>query len=230
MKNTTHKTHPQLEILRDKYHGSIGEDGELSIGPVGREIWITTEHGETLWLCSKQPIYRFKGGKARSTSLRQNGFYETSVCTDDLDNTLTHSLGHSDIEVAYENVVEHFCYREPWRIEDGLMIYKRGRINGLQYKVGERRIDILAVDSNKDFVVIEFKRSAGHEKVLGQIVRYMSFIRKTLADIPGQKVRGIIIAHRITDDLREAASEIRDLELKEYEVELKLKKVGLPGK
>ena len=224
MKKSKTEARLQLEILRDKHHGSIDENGELSIGPRGHEIWITTEDGKTFWLCSKQPIYRFKGTTARSTSLRRNGFYETSVCIDDLENTIKHSLGHSDIEVAYENVVEHLCSREPWRIEDGLMIYKKGRINGRQYKVGERRIDILAVDSKKNFVVVEFKRSAGHEKVLGQIARYMSFIRKTLVNQSGQKVRGIIIARRITEDLRQSATEIPDLELREYEIELKFKK------
>ena len=39
-------------------------------------------------------------------------------------------------------------------------------INGIEFPVGGRFIDILAVDSNNDFFVIELKVSRGYDRVI----------------------------------------------------------------
>ncbi|HNR14725.1 MAG TPA: endonuclease NucS, partial [Thermodesulfobacteriota bacterium] len=86
--------------------------------------------------------------------------------------------------------------------------------------------DILAVDRNNNYVVIELKVSRGYDRVVGQILRYIAWIEKNHAE-PDQTVRGVIIAKEITDDLRLATSRIKDIELFEYELSVSLKQVIL---
>ncbi|MCY7393515.1 MAG: endonuclease NucS, partial [Leptolyngbyaceae cyanobacterium CAN_BIN12] len=87
-----------------------------------------------------------------------------------------------------------------------------------------RFIDILAVDSKKDFVVIELKLSRGYDRAIGQLLRYMAWIQKNQAD-SGQKVRGIIVARGISEDLLLACSLMPNIHLFEYELSLLLKQV-----
>jgi hypothetical protein len=73
----------------------------------------------------------------------------------------------------------------------GLTLYvaENGR-NGQQYPAGEfGRIDLLTLDSNKDFVVIELKRDDAPRAVIGQIAGYIAFVKKTLATPKGQFCR-----------------------------------------
>jgi len=79
----------------------------------------------------------------------------------------------------------------------------------VEFEAGGKRIDILAVDKDNKFVIIELKVSRGYEKVIGQILRYRAWVRKNLAGEQG--IRGVIIAKVITDDLKLAASETRIL-------------------
>ncbi len=114
-------------------------------------------------------------------------------------------------------------------IENGLTLYSEEGINGLEFPVGNRAIDILAIDKSKNYVVIELKVSRGYDRVVGQILRYMAWIRKYNAD-KNQKVRGIIIAREITEDLILACSETQSVDLFEYSLSVSLKKVEKPDK
>ena len=97
-------------------------------------------------------------------------------------------------------------------------------IKGIEFSVGGKYIDILAVDKQNNLVVIELKVSKGYDRVIGQILRYMAWIEKYLVS-PSQKVKGIIIASHISEDLRLATSKIKEVTLYEYELSLKLIKV-----
>ena len=66
--------------------------------------------------------------------------------------------------------------------------------------------------------------SRGYDRVIGQLLRYMSWIEKNLAE--QRKVRGVIVAAQITDDLKLAASRIPDVRLVEYEISFSIKPVS----
>ena len=53
----------------------------------------------------------------------------------------------------------------------------------------------------------------------------MAWIEKNLAE-EGQKVRGVIIAKQISEDLKLACSKITDVKLMEYELSVKLSGVN----
>ncbi len=126
---------------------------------------------------------------------------------------------------AFESDLRDFLSQNLMIIESGLRLYEDEGIRGVEFPVGGRFIDLLAVDKHNSYVVIELKVSKGYDRVIGQLLRYMAWIEKNQAE-PGQKVRGIIIAREISDDLHLAASKISDVELFEYDLSVSLRKVN----
>jgi len=127
-------------------------------------------------------------------------------------------------EFAYEKDLQNFLAKNLSLIEPGLSLYVEEEISGIEFPVGNRFIDILALDRDNNYVVIELKVSRGYDRVVGQILRYMAWIRKNHAE-ESQKVRGIIIAREISDDLLLACSETNSIELYEYNLSVSLNKI-----
>jgi hypothetical protein len=126
---------------------------------------------------------------------------------------------------AYESDLRDFLSRNLNIIEPGLRLFEEEGITGVEFPVGGRFIDILAIDQLRNYVVIELKVSRGYDRVIGQLLRYMAWIEKNQAE-PTQKVRGVIIAREISDDLYLASSRIPDVVLFEYDLSVSLRKVG----
>lgn len=126
---------------------------------------------------------------------------------------------------AYESDLRDFLAKNLTLIEKGLRLYQDEGISGIEFPVGGRFIDILALDKQNNYVVIELKVSKGYDRVIGQLLRYMAWIEKNQAE-PAQTVRGVIIARAISDDLHLATSKIPDLELFEYDLSVSLRKVN----
>ena len=132
----------------------------------------------------------------------------------------------SPSEFAYESDLRDFLAKNLSLIEPGLQLYQDEGITGIEFPVGGRFIDILAIDVEKRLVVIELKVSRGYDRVIGQLLRYMAWIEKNHAE-PGQGVRGIIAAREISEDLKLACSYLPTVSLYEYELSVSLKKVAV---
>jgi hypothetical protein len=92
-------------------------------------------------------------------------------------------------------------------------------------------LDILARDrTTGDFVVIELKKDRTDDEVVGQLSRYMGWIKEHRAAADSVKVRGIIVAHEATARLRSAVSAFDTVALFVYGVKIELQAVSLPGK
>ena len=130
-------------------------------------------------------------------------------------------------EFAYESHLRDYLKSNLHQIEPGLRLYtdeEDESITGVEFDAGGRRIDILAIDNDGHFVVIELKVSRGYDRSVGQLLRYRAWVRQNLAD--GEKVRGIVIAKNITEDLKLAASEASDIELFEYDLKIDLRRIA----
>ena len=66
--------------------------------------------------------------------------------------------------------------------------------------------------------------SRGYDRVIGQLCCYVAWIENNLAE-PGQAVRGVIIARELSEDLVLACTRVAGVELYEYELSVKLRKV-----
>jgi RecB family endonuclease NucS len=129
-------------------------------------------------------------------------------------------------EFAYEKDLQNFLSKNLSLIRPGLHLYEEEGITGIEFPVGNRYIDILALDKDNNYVVIELKVSKGYDRVVGQLLRYMAWIKKNQADA-SQHVRGVIVARQISDDLLLACSELDNVELYEYQLSVSLQKISM---
>lgn len=103
-------------------------------------------------------------------------------------------------------------------------IYKEDGEQGQQFPTDTGFIDILAISKDKKtLLVIELKKGRASDAVVGQILRYMGFVKEQLAD-EKQIVRGAIIA--LTDDqrIRRALVMTPMIDFYRYEISFKLVK------
>ena len=128
---------------------------------------------------------------------------------------------------ALEKHLEEFLVKNWDGMELGVEydIYEEdGEQVGQQFPTDTGPIDILAVSKDrKVLLVVELKRGRASDVVVGQILRYMGFVRDELAE-PEQTVQGVIIA--LEDDRRtkRALAMVPAVEFYRYEVRFKLLK------
>ncbi len=99
-----------------------------------------------------------------------------------------------------------------------------GELVGQQYPSDTGNIDILAISKDgKEILVIELKKGRASDVVVGQVQRYMGYIKEELLE-SGQTVRGAIIALEDDIRIRRALSVVNNIDFFKYEVSFKLYK------
>jgi hypothetical protein len=94
--------------------------------------------------------------------------------------------------------------------------------SGHQLPTPVGRLDLLCVDTSTNaLVVVELKRGRSADRVIGQVARYMGWVRAELA-ANGQAVEGIVVAHEHDDRLRYAAAAVPGLTILTYHVTFQL--------
>ena len=104
---------------------------------------------------------------------------------------------------ALENHLEDFLVKN-WSntilSEKYDIVEEDGQKVGQQFQTDTGPIDILAISKDrKEFLVIELKRGRASDAVVGQIMRYMGFVKSEIVS-DDQTVKGCIIA--LDDDIR----------------------------
>jgi restriction system protein len=138
-------------------------------------------------------------------------------------------LGNQELEspssFALEKHLEEFLVSNWAKTDLGKKydIYEEGGVLiGQQYSTDTGNLDILAISRDKrELLVIELKRGRVSDVVVGQIQRYMGFVKDELCE-PHQTVRGLIIG--LDDDLRikRALSVTQGIEFMRYELDFRL--------
>jgi hypothetical protein len=95
---------------------------------------------------------------------------------------------------------------------------------GIEYPTGDGPIDILDVDDQDGFYVFELKRADSPDRAMGQLARYMGWLKHTHG--MERSVNGIIVAKAVDDRLLYAALAVPNVYLYEYEVSFRLTKVS----
>jgi restriction system protein len=124
-----------------------------------------------------------------------------------------------------EKYLEEFIVSNFGTIFKGkLDIYEDGEGNdGQQYTTDVGPIDILAVETkSKSFVVIELKKGRPSDKVVGQILRYMGWVKKNLC-ATGQTVKGLIICRESDPKLSYSLEMTNNIDVRYYSVSFKLR-------
>ena len=109
-----------------------------------------------------------------------------------------------------EKSLETLLVNRPDLLEEGLTLFQR------QCRIPVGRIDLLFVDRNRNYVVVEIKRpSADHREVVGQITTYMGWVRKNIAG-SGQTVRGIIVVGKKSQHLEYSLDLLPDVTFRTF--------------
>jgi RecB family endonuclease NucS len=161
-------------------------------------------------------IGNLSGGEPTNHYFRDLGFHigeigdEVRASEQAVEEAIDTSLSlEADLEEALAGNLE--------QLEKGLQLYEEQGVKGRQFDANAAgRIDLLAVDSQQNLVVVEIKAGDADRQVCGQIQAYMGWVKANLA---GQrKVRGIIVAHEFTERVKLAATVVPGLSLKKYRV------------
>jgi hypothetical protein len=129
--------------------------------------------------------------------------------------------GPDEATISLERDLENFLLAKLDSLERGLKIYEGE--TGRQFQVKSGRIDILAQDEDKNFVVIELKAGTASESVLTQILAYMADITAELSK--GKAVRGIIVAYGFAEKLVAAATLLPTIKLMKYKVNFEFEEI-----
>ena len=101
------------------------------------------------------------------------------------------------------------------------LIYEDGELISQQYQTDIGKIDILAKDKlTNSYVVIELKKNQTSDDTVGQLARYMGWIKKNKND---NNVKGVIVAGKYDNKLDHARIMFPNTEVFLYEVNFKLK-------
>jgi restriction system protein len=125
---------------------------------------------------------------------------------------------------ALEKHLEEFIVRNWQTLELGKHydIYQDEDQNGQQYPIGNWYIDILAISKDKkQLLVIELKKGRPSDIVVGQILRYMGYVKESIAEAH-QEVRGVIIAHEDDSAMRLALSMTPNVTFYRYHIQFSL--------
>jgi len=94
---------------------------------------------------------------------------------------------------------------------------------GYKYNCEVGEIDILAKHRKKpEWLVIELKRWQSGDDTVGQVLRYMGWVMEHMAE-PGEKVKGLVIAHEADKKLKYALVPVPEVDFKLYDVKFNLK-------
>lgn len=96
---------------------------------------------------------------------------------------------------------------------------------GVEFQTDVGPIDILAVDESGQFYVLELKLGRGPDACLGQICRYMGWVKRHLAK--ERDVKGVIIAAEIPLKLKYAVTQVPNVSVMEYELVFNLRSAPL---
>lgn len=129
---------------------------------------------------------------------------------------------------ALEKHLEDFLV-ENWAQTDlgkEYSIYEEeGERVGQQYQTDTGPIDILAISKDKKrLLVVELKKGRASDAVVGQVLRYMGYVKEELAE-ESQSVKGVIIAQEDDQKIRRALMVTTNIDFYRYQVSFKLLKV-----
>lgn len=103
------------------------------------------------------------------------------------------------------------------------LLYDGEDLISQQYQTQVGEIDILALSKDKqEYLIIELKKGRSTDAVVGQILRYISWVKENLAK--DKRVKGTIVVLGVDDKLKYSLMSLQNISLYTYQVDFKLQK------
>jgi len=104
------------------------------------------------------------------------------------------------------------------------LIVEEGELKSQQYQTDIGKIDLLVKDKTSgEYVVIELKKSQTSDDTIGQVTRYMGWVKKNIPNVPS--VSGIIIAGGFDKKLKYSLEMISGIKLFQYKISFSLEEM-----
>jgi len=187
---------------------SMSDDLKHSCGAIGTVSTVSRYADEIESLIQGRPKFSEQACAGEVLALEEA---RTFAMEKHLEEFLVHNWKQTELGAEYEIYTD----------EDGNL--------GQQFPSDTGPIDILALSKDKKkLLVVELKKGRASDAVVGQVARYMGYVREELAE-EGQVVEGLIIA--LDDDLRirRAISSIPAVRFCRYQVSFKLLQSAVPS-
>jgi SAM-dependent methyltransferase len=226
-KGTTHQERLKVEKLIKKYIGYFETDKVDSKAKVGLELtniyasdpwrawWHSTRRAwllDSLSFCSA--IISDISKKKDSLEVIDVGCNVGIHSNFLAQNHRIELTGIDNSEVAIDTAQKFDIFEED------------GELVGQQYQSDTGPMDILAIKKDKtQLLVVELKKGRASDAVVGQVLRYMGYVKQELAE-PNQSVKGVIIALDDDTRIRRALAMTPDISFYRYEVSFKLTKAS----
>ena len=210
----------EIKNSSDKFKSYSSTLRRAKIITLVRDKKLLDDFCETVWTSGLTDKGKSRIKFFENLIFRFNSDQEGTVSEDEEEDEIV----REESEFAYEKDLQKYLVRNLSIIEKGLKLYQADGVTGEEFYVAgtSRRIDILAIDKDNNFVVIELKVSRGYEKVVGQTLFYQSSIKTIFKQ---EKVRAVIVAREITSELKTATHFLPNFELFEYQLSLTLNKI-----
>lgn len=135
-------------------------------------------------------------------------------------------------EFALEKHLEDFLI-ENWNNTDfgkdyDLLTDEYGEVNAQQYSTEVGPLDIIAIKKDKsEILILELKKGRSGDAVVGQMLRYITAIKKEVAE-PNQKIRAVILTGQDDKKIRYALDPLNGLiEFMVYKINFFMSKVEI---
>jgi hypothetical protein len=125
------------------------------------------------------------------------------ISLDDIKNELSNSnskLKETIEDKLYEKEIEDYYVRHIYEIDENIEVVSAPTY-GRQFSTHIGPIDILCIDiKTKEYVICELKRGQTSDETVGQLLRYMGWVKKHL-ETSNKNVRGILVGSEFNEKI-----------------------------
>jgi endonuclease len=115
---------------------------------------------------------------------------------------------------TYRDFPEYYLAKNLSLIESGLRLFFDGGRCGIFFTTAGEFVDILAVDEEDQFVVIQYEHDEDFEGGLDKLLVTMGDVEEIW---PEKSVRGVIVTNNVSQQLMDAAPEFENIEIFQYD-------------